>query len=166
MKKSLLVFALIAWPFLADAQEWVNRDSVGTILNNADTDTMLFVFSDGTLPKTIASDTTKNGRRAMVPPSFARIAGNVDLWFDRSNLSGTPDSFRVWYKVVDPFSGRLARNDSTFILASASTYANFTSTSRYSITLPVCFGFALVIQQGDLSGNRKTRVVAKVVYSQ
>lgn len=166
MKKKFLIFLFLVWPFLAQAQDWVVKDSVGTILNNADIDTILYVFPNGPLPRSMASDTTKGGVTALKPAEFIRAAGNFDLWLDRTDLAGTPDSFRVWVKAIDPFSGRLARNDSTFILATASTFANFTSTSRYSITLPVGFGIGIVIQQGDLSGSRRTRVVTKLVYSQ
>lgn len=166
MKKSFLIFVLIVWPFLCQAQEWVVKDSAGTILNNADIDTILCVFSNGPLPRMIAMDTTKAGRTAIRPPDFIRAAGDVDLWLDVANLSGTPDSLRGWIKAVDPFSGRLSRNDSTFFLATASTFANPTSTSRYAITLSVCMGFAIVLQQGDLAGSRIKRVVAKIAFSQ
>ncbi len=168
MKKYLLFVMLVIWPFLVNAQEWVTQDSAGTILSGlSDKDTILVVFSAGLLPKQIAMDTTKNARTANRPPDFVRAAGDCDLFLDRLNMTGTADSFRVYYKIVHPHTGRLARNDSTFILGTASTFANFTSDSRYTITLPVCKGFALVLQKGDggTPGNR-TRVVATVVFSQ
>ncbi len=165
MKKRLLLCAFLAWPFLAEAQQWVNRDSCGTWLKGTDIDTVYFIFPNVPLSKIMASDTTKNGVTLYKPPSFVRMAGDFDLWLDRLNHVGTADSFKVWYKLVDPFSGRLARNDSTFIVGSASAFANFTSTSRYSITLPTCFGFGVIIRQADTTLDT-TRVLLKLAYSQ
>ena len=163
MKKYLVLFLL--WPFLANAQEWVLRDSVSTRLVGLDIDTVIYVFPTSPFAQKMQSDTTKAGVTAWRPPSFIRAAGDLDLWLDRTNVVGTADSFKLYYKPIDPYTGRPARNESTFVLGSSTTFANFTSTSRYAVTLGAGFGIAFIIRQGDTSIDT-TRVFTKLVYSQ
>lgn len=166
MKKYLTILALLCSTF-AQAQEWVSRDSVSTILSSTDIDSIYFIFPAGLLPKMMASDTTKASVPYIAPPSFVRMAGDMDLWIDRTAIAGVADSLRGWYKVIDPFTGRPARNDSSFFLGSASLFADPTSTSRYSITLPASFGVFFMFQQADEdSVNIVTRITAKISYTQ
>ena len=145
---------------------FVARDTVITFLINVDVDTAYFLLTPAAYPEQIQSDTTKSGVTKYIPAKWIRSSGYFDLWLDRTNQSGAADSFRVYYFPLHPITGALAKNDSTFIIAGASTFANFTSGSRYNITLPTTTGgIGIVIRQGDLT-TVKTRIRMVFNYAQ
>lgn len=169
IRKIILLLCLASTGYAQD--RFVLRDSTRTILNNADTDTVVFLFTPTQIPAQthMFSDTTRPAITAYIPPNYARTAGSFDLWLNRHNLSGAADSFRVYYFHVDPWSGRPAVNDSTFIVGSASTFANILGSkdrgARYSISLNPNHGLWLVIRQGDLTAVR-TKIRTTLVHTQ
>ena len=158
----LCSLASVSW-----AQDrYVISDSLFMILTNADIDSGYFLLPTAAIPATshMTSDTTKAARRWAKPPGFSRVSGSFDLWLDRSNLSGTADSFRVYYLPVQPWTGRPARNDSTFLVGTATTFGNIVSGYRYTITVNPLFGIYLIVRQGDVAA--RTRVRQTLVYTQ
>lgn len=165
----VLVLGLVSQGQAQD--RYVLRDSLMSILSNTDIDTLIWLFSPSAVPaqSSFTSDTTKANRTALIPPSYARSAGSFDLWLNRHNLSNAADSFRVYYFTVDPFSGRPAINDSTFVIGTASTFATIPGSrnrgARYTISINPNFGVWLVIRQGDLTPVR-TKVRATLIHTQ
>lgn len=145
---------------------YVLKDSLYNILNNADIDSMYWMLPTAAIPAQshMTSDTTKARRIAAAPPEFSRASGSFDLWTDRTNLSGTADSFKVYYFPVQPWTGRPAKNDSTFLVGGSSTFGNIVSGYRYSIQVNPLFGIFLVVRQGDVAA--RTRVRTTLVYTQ
>lgn len=161
-----IFIALLFLPTLSMAQyHFVRMDScVAKLTTVGDIDTMVLRFPKSLTAKA-AFDTSKANRTVFIPAQdFVAAQGGFTLWLKRSNISGTADSFAVYYKPLSP-EGYPSRNDSTYIIGSASTYGNIVNQYNYTISINEALGLAIIIKQGD-TGTQKTTVTAKVVYSQ
>lgn len=169
MKKVLLVLLLLSAPTVFGQVNFVRSTSqISMFLTSvADLDTVLLLF-----PKSLTSpvyfDTTKAGRTAVIPAQdFVSAQGKFTIFFNRTNVNGVADSFRVYFKKVHPITGVPARDDSTFIIATASTFANIVDGSqREFIVSGPCKGVAIMALKGDGGSVIKTRLKMVVDFTQ
>jgi hypothetical protein len=166
IKFKKIFFLLLFWPLSSFAQ-WCLVDTASTILGGlADVDTMTFDFPIGPVPRYVTKDQTKFGNTALQRANFMRVVEKVDVWFDRQNIVGNADSFRVYYKILHPSLNQVASNDSTFVLGTANTFVNLVNFSRFQITLPACKGVRFYLVKGDLATGIRTKIIQSFVYSQ
>lgn len=166
MKAKILIALLLFVPALFAQDRYVLSDSLDTQLADTDLDTAYFYFPIGALPRKLAGDTTKAARTHYTPPAVSRQSGYYYVHINRTNIAGTADSFRVAYYPVHPTRGVITTNDVTYILGSASTYADITDGNGYDITLPPCKGVAFVVTQGNLVTGDTTNVTLHLSYTQ
>jgi hypothetical protein len=133
----------------------------------ADIDTILFLFPKS-LTAPVFFDSTKAAKSVIVPAQdFVSAQGKFTLYLTRAAITGTADSFRVWVKKLMPSTGIPVRNDSTFIIGSASTFADIINHSQYAFTITdPTKGLALVFRKGDGGTPIKVRLNAWIDFTQ
>lgn len=169
MKKVLLVLLLLTAPAVFGQVNFVRTTPTASVqlTTLADIDTILFLF-----PKSLTSpvffDSTKANRTVLIPAQdFVSAQGKFTLYLTRTAITGTADSFRVWVKKIMPTTGIPVRNDSTFIIGSASTFADIANYSQYSFTITdPTKGLALVFRKGDGGTPVKVRLSAWIDFTQ
>lgn len=166
MKTKLLIPLLFFAPMLFAQDRYVLSDSIFVFLTSTDTDTAYFHFSSAALPRRLAADTTKDSFTHYKPPAVARQSGYYYLTINRVNAVGAADSFRVAYHPIHPTRGVIVANDITYVVGSASAYADITDGSGFNITLPVTKGVAFVVSQGNLVAGDTTKIILHLSYAQ
>lgn len=136
-----------------------------TTLNDLDT---LFLRFPHNLTSSIAFDSSKANKTILIPSQdFVAAQGKFTMYFTRTAINGSPDSFRVWVKKIMPASGAPIANDSTFIVGGATTYANILSNSGYNFTITdPTKGLNFFILKGDGGSLLKVRLNAWIDFTQ
>ncbi len=138
MKKIFIVLLLVTAPLFSEsatAQYAVQFDSIAVWLNRTDADTITISFRDKP-GKAWRIDTTgtphleaaKVGQRVLFPDS-------VYVILQRSNKTGTADSFRVGYASGHPTINTATIGPTTYLIAGASTFANITTNTAFSLPI-------------------------------
>lgn len=171
--KKLLVFVIPLALFTAETvKAQVNfvrtTPSMSIFLtDSADVDTLFLAFPKS-LTSSIAFDTSKANRTAIIPPQdFVSAQGKFTMYLTREAVTGTADSFRVWVKKVMPSTGIPVRNDSTFIIGTATTFADIINYSQYPFTITdptkgLAFGFFI----GNTSDTIKVKLNCWIDFTQ
>lgn len=157
MKTLSIFFLLAALSLPARAQYAVQFDSVGIWLNGADLDSITISLRDKPgrawridTTGTPHSEAAKVGQRVIFPDS-------VYVILQRSNKTGTADSFRVGYAAGLPTSTTTIIGATAYIIATASTFANVTNNTAFSLPiLRQSTWLRFFVNQGDLASATTT----------
>jgi hypothetical protein len=153
-------FAIVAVACVAlfcsplSAQYAVQFDSTAVWLNGVDLDSITISLRDKP-GRAWRIDTTgaphleaaKVGQRVLFPDS-------VYVILQRSNKTGTADSFRVGYAAGLPTSTTATIGPTTYIIATSTTFANVTTNTAFSLPiLRQSTWLRFFVNQGDLTGT-------------
>lgn len=153
--KKLLLLLLLPMAGFSQTRTTTTDSIVVSLAGNAAVDTLWIPYPIG---------------NAVNPPAFvhnrptAQAPNRTVDYVSASNLyitkTGTGTSFKVRSHPINPLTGTLSKNDSTFIVGSAGAGANIVSGSNYSITgASGTHGFGLVLSKHDANTATLTLVI-------
>lgn len=161
-----VVFLVLVFSPAVFAQSYFNTvksDTGVCFLNGADKDTVVVVLLSVPDAK-VAFDTSKANRTLFKPPRRVFAAGGFTLWLERTNVTGTATNFKVYWKPVNPRTGRLSFTDSTFVVGSSGAFANITNNSNFTVAPNETKAIAFITQCSDV--GTVTKLILSVDYSQ
>lgn len=99
-----------------------------------------------------------DGRMTLSTSSPAKVPGRtvsfpkkLTIWTDR--LSGSSNTFRAYWLPINPLTGALSKNDSTYVIGTSGAAASLVSGTNYTLTLSNNRGLGIVVSQVSSGTN-------------
>ena len=99
-----------------------------------------------------------DGRMTLSTSSPAKVPGRtvsfpkkLTIWTDR--LSGSSNTFRAYWLPINPLTGALSKNDSTYVIGASGAAASLVSGTNYTLTLSNNRGLGIVVSQVSSGTN-------------
>lgn len=121
-------------------------------------DTLSVTLSGAGAKDTLWVTPSIDGRMALSTSSPAKVPGRtvsfpkkLTIWTDR--LSGSSNTFRAYWLPINPLTGALSKNDSTYVIGASGAAASLVSGTNYTLTLSNNRGLGIVVSQVSSGTN-------------
>ena len=121
-------------------------------------DTLSVTLSGAGAKDTLWVTPSLDGRMTLSTSSPAKIPGRtvsfpkkLTIWTDR--LSGSGNSFKAYWLPINPLTGALSKNDSTYVIGTSGAAASLVSGTSYALTLSSNRGLGIVVSQVSSGTN-------------
>lgn len=126
MNKKILLLLVLVLPAFAQNRTTTRDSIIVSLAGSSAVDTVWVPFPLGNPPLFMYNRAT-----APIPGRIVDYISGVNLWVTKT---GTGTAYRIIKFPMNPLTGVLSKNDSTYVVGSSGSAADITSGSNYALT--------------------------------